>query len=261
MAHQQLIAKTKQGTIDIYFEGDSITRRWGATDYPRLLAHWRRQFHGWNAANFGWGGDTTHNILWRLQNGELDGVSPRIVVLQAGTNNLPWSGPADDAAVGDVVGGIKAIVATFREKAPGATIVLTALFPRPQNKALAPAIGQINERLAGLADGKKVRFVNINDRLTDDSGDLLPGVSGDGVHLEEKGYDAWAAALKPIFTELLGPPAQTDQRLRRPAIRAPAALPPRGTTHPGADATEDDLPHQASDVIHGAFRKGGTSLS
>ena len=145
LAHQQLIAKTKQGTIDVYFAGDSITRRWGATDYPRFLDHWRSHFQGWNAANFGWGGDTTHHILWRIQNGELDGVSPKVIVLQAGTNNLPSSGPADGAAVADVVGGIKAIVATFRQKAAGATIVLTALFPRPQNKALAPAIEQINE--------------------------------------------------------------------------------------------------------------------
>ena len=223
LAHRQLIAKTKRGTIDIYFEGDSITRRWGATDYPKLLAHWQKQFHGWNAANFGWGGDTTHNILWRLQNGEFDGVSPKVIVLQAGTNNLPWNGPPTDSAVGDVVGGIRAIVATFQEKAPGATIVLTALFPRPQNKELAPAIRRINEQLASLADGKKVRFVNINDRLTDGNGELLPGVSGDGVHLEEKGYDAWAEALKPIFTELLGPPGQTDHAPYRPAIRTPPA--------------------------------------
>jgi lysophospholipase L1-like esterase len=209
-AHQQLLAKTKQGRIDIYFEGDSITRRWGATDYPRLLAHWDKHFHGWNAANFAWGGDTTQNILWRLQNGELDGLSPRIIVLQAGTNNLPWRGPADDAAVGDVVGGIKAIIATSREKAPGAVIVLTALFPRPQNQALAPAIERINDQLATLADGKTIRFLNINGRLTNEKGDLLPGVSRDGLHLEEKGYDVWAAALKPIFSALLGPPAEAD---------------------------------------------------
>ncbi len=211
VAHQQLIAKTKQGKIDIYFEGDSITRRWGATDYPRLLAHWERHFHGRNAANFGWGGDTTHNILWRLQNGELDGASPKIIVLQAGTNNLPWRGPADAAAVDDVVVGIKAIIATFRKKAPDASIVLTALFPRPQNKTLAPTIERINGQLATLADGKSIRFLNINDRLTDEKGDLLPEVSRDGLHLEEKGYDAWAAALEPIFAELLGPPAEKDQ--------------------------------------------------
>ena len=66
LAHQQLLAKAKSGGIDVYFQGDSITRRWGATDYPDFLAHWKRTFHGWNAANFGWGGDRTENILWRL---------------------------------------------------------------------------------------------------------------------------------------------------------------------------------------------------
>lgn len=91
-AHQQLLAKTKQGTIDVYFIGDSITRRWGATVYPHLLANWKEHFHGWNAANFAWGGDATHNILWRLQNGELDGVSPRVFVVNASIRKLLWSG-------------------------------------------------------------------------------------------------------------------------------------------------------------------------
>src|SRR5215472_9244758 len=63
IAHKDLLAKARTGRIDIYFEGDSITRRWGATDYPELLANWKRNFFGWNAANFGWGGDTTQNIL------------------------------------------------------------------------------------------------------------------------------------------------------------------------------------------------------
>ena len=67
--------KARGGIIGVYFAGDSITRRWGATDYPDLLAHWRQTFFGWNAANFGWGGDTTQNIRWRLENGELDGVN------------------------------------------------------------------------------------------------------------------------------------------------------------------------------------------
>ena len=56
IAHAQLLAKTKQGRIDIYFEGDSITRRWGALDYPELLANWKENFFGWNAADFAWGG-------------------------------------------------------------------------------------------------------------------------------------------------------------------------------------------------------------
>ena len=123
-------------------------------------------------------------------------------------------------------------IARFRERVPGATIVLTGLFPRPQNPALAPAIKRINERLAALADGTTIRFVNINDKLTDDSGGLLPGVSGDGLHLEEKGYDAWAAALRPIFAELLGPPSQTDEA-PPPTGDPSAARPPA----PGDDAS------------------------
>src|ERR1700730_16087663 len=88
VAHSQLLEKAKKGRIDIYFEGDSITRRWGATDYPELLANWNQNFFGWNAADFGWGADTIQNILWRLGNGELDGVNPKIIVLLAGANNV-----------------------------------------------------------------------------------------------------------------------------------------------------------------------------
>src|SRR5215467_10017127 len=63
IAHEQLLAKARAGVIDVYFLGDSITRRWGATDYPEFLANWKQNFYGWNAADFGWGGDTTQNIL------------------------------------------------------------------------------------------------------------------------------------------------------------------------------------------------------
>src|SRR5262245_48140896 len=89
-AHQQLLQKARTGRIDIYFEGDSITRRWGTSDeqYKHFLANWQQNFFGWNAADFGWGGDKTQNILWRLENGELDNVNPKVIVLMAGTNNV-----------------------------------------------------------------------------------------------------------------------------------------------------------------------------
>ena len=98
IAHEQLLEKTRRGKIDVYFVGDSITRRWGATDYPDFLANWKENFHGWNAANFGWGADLTQNILWRLKNGEMDGVNPKIIVILAGTNNVGRE-PGDEAKV------------------------------------------------------------------------------------------------------------------------------------------------------------------
>lgn len=120
-AHAQLLEKARKGRIDVYFEGDSITRRWGTSDeqYKDFLANWRQNFFGWNAANFGWGGDTTQNILWRLNNGELDNVNPKIIVLLAGTNYVGNKSPqSQDSRVDETTRGIKAIIDTCRRKAP-----------------------------------------------------------------------------------------------------------------------------------------------
>src|SRR3954452_2239745 len=126
IAHEQLLAKAKQGRINVYFEGDSITRRWGATDYPQLLENWKKNFFGWNAADFGWGADRTENILSRLENGELDGIHPKVIVVLAGTNNV-GAQPGGAEVVEDAARGLKAIVDACRRKAPEATIVLTAI--------------------------------------------------------------------------------------------------------------------------------------
>jgi lysophospholipase L1-like esterase len=209
LAHQQLVAKAKAGGIDLYFLGDSITRRWGATDYPDLLAHFKQNFHGWNAGNFGWGADRTQNILWRLENGELDGVNPKVIVLLAGTNNIGKEA-ADDAKIADITRGLKAIIDLCRAKAPNATIVVTAIFPRNDSLAGMPAINRINANLAAMANGKSIRFLNVNDKLADANGKLLEGMMPDQLHPSLKGYQVWADGLKPILTELLGPPASED---------------------------------------------------
>jgi lysophospholipase L1-like esterase len=214
IAHAQLLDKARRGGIDIYFEGDSITRRWGASDRPELLNNWTQNFFGWNAANFGWGADTIQNILWRLTNGELDGVHPKVIVLLAGTNNVGSSVPAEDvqAAVADITRGIRAILDVIRTKAPAATTVLTGIFPRNDRLALLPTIESVNRSISGLADGRSIRYLDVNDKLADREGRLYDGMMDprDKLHPAIKGYQVWADALKPIFTELLGPPAATD---------------------------------------------------
>ena len=96
-----------QGRIDVYFVGDSITRRWGATDYPELLANWKRNFFGWNAANFGWGGDRTaeHPLAageWRARRRESEG---RSWCSRAPTTSARCAG--GDAKVADVTRGVR----------------------------------------------------------------------------------------------------------------------------------------------------------
>jgi lysophospholipase L1-like esterase len=217
-AHAQLLEKAKKGGIDVYFEGDSIARRWGATDYPELLANWNQNFFGWNAADFGWGADTIQNILWRLTNGELDGVNPKIIVLLAGTNNVGNTVPpgGDEGVVANITKGLQAVIGVMQAKAPTATIIVTGIFPRndPRNDSLAviPTINKINDNLSKLADGKKIRYLNINDKLADKNGKLFEGMmnAGDKLHPTIKGYQVWADALKPIFNDLLGPPQKQD---------------------------------------------------
>jgi hypothetical protein len=169
IAHEQLLAKRKQGRIDVYFEGDSITRRWGATDYPQLLENWTKNFHGWNAADFGWGADRVENILWRLENGELDDVNPKAIVLLAGTNNVGNRVSPDgiDAAAADVTKGLAAVLRVMRAKAPDAVVILMGIFPRNDNMAVMPEIDAINANLATIADGRKIRYLNINEMLAD----------------------------------------------------------------------------------------------
>ncbi len=215
VAHSQLLAKAKHGGIDVYFEGDSITRRWGANDYPDLLANWKQNFSGWNAADFGWGADRTQNILWRLENGELDAVNPKVVVLLAGTNNIGGDasvGADAEARADDVTRGLQAIVHAIHMKAPEATIVVMGIFPRNDNMAFMPVIDRINANLSRLADGRVVRYLNINDKLAGSDGRLFEGMMNakDKLHPAVKGYQVWADALKPVLTELLGPPAAVD---------------------------------------------------
>ena len=225
LAHEQLVAKAKAGGIDLNFLGDSITRRWGCTDpqWKQNLENWKQNFYGWNAADFGWGADGIQNILWRIQNGELDGVNPKVIVILAGTNNI-GTHPGGDAKVADIVAGMDAILATCREKAPRAKIILTAIFPRNDSLATWPEIQRVNEQFAKRADGKTIYFLNINDKLAGPDGVLFPGMTVDKLHPTVKGFQIWADGLKPMLTEFLGPPAKADHA--PPPTGDPSAMRP-----------------------------------
>jgi lysophospholipase L1-like esterase len=217
-AHAQLVEKARRGGIDVYFAGDSITRRWGTSDaaYRAFLDNWTRNFFGWNAANFGWGGDTVQNVLWRLTQRELDGVRPKVIVVMAGANNvgaMPRDG-VDAMVVENVANGMRAILGVITKKAPEATVIVMGITPRTDSldgASLMPTIEAINERYAALANGRRVRYLNINHELANADGAPREGMTVDGLHLSLTGYQVWADALKPILREILGPPAATDR--------------------------------------------------
>jgi lysophospholipase L1-like esterase len=244
IAHRQLVEKARRGGIDVYFAGDSITRRWGTSDaaYRVFLDNWTRNFFGWNAANFGWGGDTVQNVLWRLTEGELDGVHPKVIVIMAGTNNV-GAMPRDDidtTVVESVSNGMRTILDVTQKKAPGATVILMGITPRTDSldgASVMPTIDAINaqyERVADNAAGprRQVRYLNINRELAKADGAPREGVTVDGLHLSLAGYQVWADALKPVLTEILGPPAASDHA--PPPTGDPSALAAPPSADPSA---------------------------
>jgi lysophospholipase L1-like esterase len=153
-------------------------------------------------------------MLWRLEQGELDGVNPKVVVVLAGTNNIGSTSPLGESdaetRAAEVARGVAALVREIRQRAPAATVVVTGITPRDDNVAVMPVVRKANRAISRLADGKTVRYININEQLAFPDGRLRDGMAHDGLHLAPPAYQIWANALKPIFHEILGPPAAVD---------------------------------------------------
>ena len=193
--HESFLKRGKEGPIDIVFLGDSITERW--TSAPQV---WNRYLGKWKAANFGIGGDRTQHVLWRVENGELDGIKPRVLVLMIGTNN------ANSDAPDSIARAVTRIVHKVREKLPDTKILLLGIFPRaPRPKDMGKPmerIREVNPQLARLDDGKMIRYLDIGDRFLVD-GQVPKDVMPDGVHLSERGYEIWAKAMQPLLEEVM----------------------------------------------------------
>ena len=195
--HEGFLKRGKDGPVDLLFLGDSITQGWGGEG----KAVWAKEYGPKNAANFGIGGDTTQNVLWRITSGgELAGIKPKAVVVMIGTNNF---GLRNDTAE-DVAKGVGAVVKAVREKLPESKVLLLGLFPRDAkpDTDFRKRIAATNDRIAKLADGKAVVYRDIGAVFLDKSGNLPAEVMPDALHLSPKGYGLWADAIRPDLEKL-----------------------------------------------------------
>lgn len=194
--HEKFMERVKQGEIDLVFLGDSITDGW-----PRGGEKSWLKFAPYKPANFGISGDRTEHVLWRITNGELDGINPKGVVIMIGTNNI---GQNADEKPEWAAAGVKKIVDTVREKLPKAKILLLAVFPRgTADSAQRKGVNEINEIISKFADGKTVRYLDIGKVFLDDKGEIPDNVMPDKLHPNAHGYDLWYDAIAKPVAELM----------------------------------------------------------
>jgi beta-glucosidase len=202
--HKLTSAAVKRSQPQILFIGDSITHFFGGEKFDSYPLHgqtvWNEFYTLRNAGNLGFGWDKTENVLWRLQHGAVDGISPRVVIMMIGTNNT------GNCSAPDIASGIEAIVQEFNERLPQSKILLLGIFPRGE-KPDAPQRGKIAEvnRIISKLDGKQnVTFLDIGPKFLTPEGlitqDIMPGF----LHPNEKGYRIWAEAIEPTVKKLLG---------------------------------------------------------
>ncbi|SRR6266568_5845190 len=195
-------AKDNPGPCDIAFIGDSITQGWEGAGKNV----WAKYYGSRKCLNFGVGGDRTEHVLWRFENGQLDGVKPKVAILMIGTNNSNKNKDGTEQySEADILEGVQAIVNQIRTRLPDTKLIVLSIFPR--GKTFSTQRGkllQINQALEKLADGKNIFYIDFGSQLIEPDGSISTEMMRDALHPGEKGYEIWAAAIEPKLKELLG---------------------------------------------------------
>jgi platelet-activating factor acetylhydrolase IB subunit beta/gamma len=192
--HIKILGMRDEHDIQLVFLGDSLIRRW-----EENIDVWNKYFSGYNAANFGVGGDCLENIKWRILNGELDGIDPKIIILLAGTNNL------EKDSEETIVNGIREIAEITRHTLKNTKLVILGLLPRNVNETginYARKIHQINGQLNSQYANTGITYKDIGSNLINEQGVVSDKIMPDGLHLNRNGYEIIGLKLRGIIDEL-----------------------------------------------------------
>lgn len=201
--HEGFVARAHRGSIPVLFLGDSITDFWASADPHRGgKSVWERELAPLGAVNFGIGADRTQHVLWRIEHGELEGISPRTVVLLIGTNNLGFE--RDHPAVrrnttAEAIAGITAVVTELRSRLPASKLILMGLLPRGErNDPIRQQIAATNAALLRLAktDPGRIEWLDLGPSFLRPDGSVDPDLLPDLLHPSVQGYAIWASALR-----------------------------------------------------------------
>jgi len=195
--HDRFNAIAKKGDIDLVFLGDSITHGWERREGREV---WKKYYGKRKAANLGIDGDQTQHIIWRIDNGNFDGIKPQLIIIMIGTNNAKHNTP------GEVAEALEVIVTRLQAKLPESKLLLLGIFPRgvKADDELRALNAEANETFGKLADNKMVHYMDIGQKFLEKDRSLSPKIMPDALHPNANGYEIWAKAIEAKVVELMG---------------------------------------------------------
>ena len=204
--HKEIVELIKVTPPDLIFIGDSITHMFGGLPKSTITrggSVWKRYYGHRNAINMGFGWDRTQNVLWRLQNGELEGIAPKVAVILIGTNNHTGTKNARQNTPAEIAEGVTAICKTIHDKTPKCKILLLGILPRSPKRCVA-LIQETNKLLSPLGKEDYITFLDMSDQFEDKNGLPKKELMKDAVHPNEAGYRVWAQTMEPVLCRLMG---------------------------------------------------------
>jgi beta-glucosidase len=179
--------------VNVLFIGDSITQNWEGDSFGYSI--WK-QYYGESAVNLGFSGDKTQHLLWRIQHGEIDDMSPEITVLLIGTNN------AEDYSAEEIASGVNAIIDVVLQKLPKTHILVHRIFPRG---GVTEPLRKVTDRASEIFSQRentsdRITYLDINTYFMDGQGNIPEDIMPDGLHPSTKGYAIWANELSNFIS-------------------------------------------------------------
>jgi beta-glucosidase len=192
--YESINARARQGKIDLIYIGDSIVERFDGVG----KGIWDRYYEPRNALNLGISGDRTQHVIWRLDHGNIDGISPKLTIIMIGQNN-----GGHNTSI-EIAEGVTEVVKRVRTKLPDSKILLLAIFqrrekPTPERAVLAEA----NEIISKLANSSSIAYMDINSVFVRPDGTIPSSLMPDFEHPNERGFKLWAEAIEAKVAELM----------------------------------------------------------
>ena len=209
--HAEKLALIGKEKFDLIMIGNSITNNFEKPEYQPV---WNQFFSPRKAVNLGYSGYRTENLLWNIQNGELDGQSPRVIVLEIGTNNIDEKNYPTRHTAPQLAGGIEAIVKLILKKCPDSKVIVMRCFPGcyggPNPTSHRAILERASDLVSRLADGKHVFYCDVNHVFLNMDGSINHEMMHDWLHPSPKGAKKWAQAMEPLLSELMGGKSHDD---------------------------------------------------